>query len=236
MYKKDTGQNLLRYKFKDFKFVVFDYETENLNLCCLNKPWELGYIVVEGGNITKKVNDRILWKDINISEDAKRITKFNLEDYKKTAKDPQEVLNGFEKYLLDPNFIVIHYNGFNFDNYIHQLFREKLGKSPNYSFLYRSIDVLSLCRAFRLGKHPPETREDFFFWQHQLSAFYSNARLRFLRKKQMNGSTTLSSMAKELNVSVAGDAWHNGLYDVEVTWEILKALLWKQEISVKHIT
>ena len=51
----------------------------------------------------------------------------------------------------------------------------------------------------------------------------------------MNGSTTLSSMAKELDVSVAGDAWHNGLYDVQVTWEILKSLFWKLEITSNHI-
>jgi DNA polymerase III epsilon subunit-like protein len=235
MYKKDTGQNLLRYKFKEHKFLVFDYETENLNLCCLNKPWELGYIVVQNGEVIEKVNDRILWKDLNVSEDAKRITKFDIEDYKKTAKDPEKVLSSFEKYLFDPEFTVVHYNGLNFDMYIHQLFREKLGKPPNYSFLYRSLDVLSLCRAFRLEKQPPETREDFFFWQKQLASYYSSPKLRSLRKKQMNGSTTLSSMAKELDVSVAGDAWHNGLYDVQVTWEILKSLFWKLEITSNHI-
>ena len=235
MYKKDTGQNLLRYKFKDHKFIVFDSETENLNLCCLNKPWELGYIVVENGKVTKKVNDRILWKDLNISEEAKRITKFDMADYKKTAKEPEEVLNNFERYLFDKDFTVVHYNGLNFDMYIHQLFREKVGKQSNYSFLYRSLDVLSLCRAFRLEQQPPETREGFFFWQTQLAAYYSSPKLRSVRKKQMKGSTTLSSMAKELDVSVSGDAWHSGLYDVEVTWEILKSLFWKLEISSHHI-
>jgi hypothetical protein len=235
MYKKDTGQNLLRYKFKDFKFVVFDYETENLNLCCLNKPWELGYIVVENGKITKEVNDRILWKDLNISDDAKRITKFDIEEYKNTAKDPKEVLNNFERYLLDKDFIAVHYNGLNFDMYIHQLFRKKLGMLSDYSFLYRSIDVLSLCRAYRLQYQPPETREDFFFWQTQLALYYSHPKLRSIRKKQMNGSTTLSSMAKELDVAVSGDAWHSGLYDVKVTWEVLKSLFWKLEINSSHI-
>ena len=65
--------------------------------------------------------------------------------------------------------------------------------------------------------------------------FYSDKRLRFARKKRLNGSTTLASMAKELNVSVEGDNWHSGLYDVKVTWEVLKALLWKIEISTNHI-
>ena len=64
MYSKDSGQTLLRYHFKDRKFLVFDYETENLNLCCMNKPWELGYIVIENGEIKKSVNDRILWIDV----------------------------------------------------------------------------------------------------------------------------------------------------------------------------
>jgi DNA polymerase III alpha subunit (gram-positive type) len=235
MYNKDTGQNLLRYHFKEKKFLVFDYETENLNLCCMNKPWELGYIVIENGEIKKSVNDRILWKHLNISADAKRITGFDANNYKDTARPPKKALEDFESYLLDKDYTIVHYNGLNFDMYIHQLFRKALGMPPNYSFLYRSLDVLGLCRAYRLGLKLPESREDFFFFQSKLASFYSDQRLRFHRKKKLNGSTTLISMAKELNVSVQGENWHSGLYDVRVTWEVLKALFWKMEITTNHI-
>ena len=95
--------------------------------------------------------------------------------------------------------------------------------------------MLGLCRAYRLGLKLPESREDFFFFQSKLASFYSDQRLRFHRKKKLNGSTTLISMAKELNVSVQGENWHSGLYDVRVTWEVLKALFWKMEITTNHI-
>jgi hypothetical protein len=42
-------------------------------------------------------------------------------------------------------------------------------------------------------------------------------------------------MAKELNISVQGENWHSGLYDVRVTWEVLKALFWKMELTTNHI-
>ena len=41
-------EDLLRFK-KDQKYLVFDYETCNLNLGHLeNKPWQIGFIICKG--------------------------------------------------------------------------------------------------------------------------------------------------------------------------------------------
>ena len=45
---------LLRFK-KDLKYIVFDFETEGLNLR-YSRPWQLGFVVVEAGKITKEYN------------------------------------------------------------------------------------------------------------------------------------------------------------------------------------
>lgn len=228
MVKDNIGENLLRYSFKKHNFVIFDYETENLNLAINNRPWEIGYIVVEGDKIVKEENVRILWKDLNISDDAARITRFNQEEYLKTAQDPEKVLSEFEGYLMNDKYINISYNGLNFDFYLHNLYRTTLGKPINWSFLSRSIDMLTIIRAWRLNMSPPSTLEEFICWQVSLANYKNDLRLRAARKGAPN---TLSSASKELGVSVQGENWHSGLYDVKVTWEVFKKMIWKMEVE-----
>jgi DNA polymerase III epsilon subunit-like protein len=230
MIKTDTGENLLRYHWKDMKFLTLDFESECLSLAIKNKPWEVGYILIESGKITQRHNRRIWWDDLNISKDAARVTRFNYEDYKNTAEPAEEVLEEFESLLYDPSIINVTYNGLNFDNPLHQLWREKLGKPKDWSFLPRSIDVLALSRAYKLGMEPPEEWEDFFCWQYKLANYYSDDRLRQSRKKGV-GSCTLSTMARELGVSVDDNKTHSGLYDVELTWAVLQGLFWKMNLT-----
>ena len=47
-------EDLLRFKF-DQRYVVFDTETEGLNLVS-SKPWQLAWIEAKGKKITKKQN------------------------------------------------------------------------------------------------------------------------------------------------------------------------------------
>lgn len=235
MIKRNTGENLLRYHYKNYKFECHDVESENLNLLTKNKPWELGYILVENGQVVESHNRRIWWDDLDISEDAARITRFNYQDYKNTAEDAEVVLNDFEKLLFDPQIINITYNGLNFDMYLHNLWRKKLGKKVDWSFIPRSIDVLALSRAYRLGLEPPEKFEDFLCWQFKLINYYSDDRTRREKKKLMNGGTGLAAMAKELGVSVDEGKTHQGLYDVELTWEIFKQLMWKLNLTTEHL-
>ena len=68
-------EDLLRFKFNQ-KYVIFDTETEGLNLVT-SKPWQLAWIEAEGKKITKKQNRFLMWEDLNVSEDAARFTGFN---------------------------------------------------------------------------------------------------------------------------------------------------------------
>jgi DNA polymerase III epsilon subunit-like protein len=236
MIKKDTGQNLLRYKLKDFKFLIYDYETCNLNLCIKNLPWEVGYMFIENGEIQVRENRRMKWKDLNLlmSEGAARITHFAYQEYINNSEDAKLVLEEFEKLLFDPSVINVTYNGLNFDMYLHQLWRKELGLPADWSFLFRSIDILSLARAYRLEMQPPEKGEDFFLWQMKLANYYSDPRLRKERKKGLKGCS-LGPMAKELGIPVDDTRTHQGLYDVELTWKILQQLIWKMNLTTDHL-
>ena len=50
------NDELIRFK-KDQKFLVFDYETCNLNLGSFNnKPWQIGYIICDKNKILERYN------------------------------------------------------------------------------------------------------------------------------------------------------------------------------------
>jgi len=235
MIKKNTGENLLRYHWKDYKFCAYDYETESLNLAMGNLTWEIGYMTMENGKETRAYNRNMLWEDLKMSADAARITQFSWANYKAKAEDPRLVLKEFEEILYDKNTVNLTYNGLNFDIYLHQLWRKKLGLEVDWSFLARSIDILALSRAYLLGLEPPESWRDFFFWQKKLINYMSDDRTRKAKKSNLGGSTTLKAMAKNLDIRVDDSKTHQGLYDVQLTWQVFEKLLWKMELTTEHL-
>ena len=141
------NEDLLRFK-KDQKYIVFDFETCNLNLASLNnKPWQLAFIIAEGNRVLEKHDYYIEWEDLNISAEAAKITGFSRSRYDKQKKNAKEVLSHFEKYLYDDEYINVGHNIFGFDIYIHNIFRKNLGLRSDYSFIKRSIDTLSLAKS-----------------------------------------------------------------------------------------
>src|SRR6478736_506679 len=107
---------LLRFKKKQ-KYLVLDEETESLSLTNA-RPWQSTATICEGDNIIKEIDDYILWDDLDISEGAKVITRWNEWDYKKRAISPQKAWKNLEKYLYDPEYLIIGSNLLNFDVYI----------------------------------------------------------------------------------------------------------------------
>lgn len=232
--KDNIGEDLLRYQFHKYKYIIWDLETENLNLF-FNRPWEVGYAVAHGKKIVKRVNKRILWPDLDISPAAAQVCQFDLEEYKATAEDALEVLNEFEGYLYNDEYVSVFYNGINFDSDILQNWRRGVGKESDYSFMGRSLDVLALGRAYN-GSFPlPKTKEEFYEWQHKMLNYLSDPKTRRQRSKEI-GSTTLQKLCAALDVQVDSDGfWHKGLYDVVATFRVLEQLLFKIEITTEHL-
>ena len=117
------NNDLLRFK-KDLNLIVFDYETCNLNLGLdTNKPWQLAFLVIEGGKVTERVDYRLKWDDLEVSPEAAKITGFNKEKHDRDAIDPKIALDHFEKYLYNESFIKAGHNILGFDVYIHNIHR-----------------------------------------------------------------------------------------------------------------
>lgn len=207
--------DLLRHS-KNQKYLIFDFETEGLNLV-YSRPWQLAWSITEGRNIKKSFNKYIWWDDLNVSKEAAEATRFDYEDYRKKAEDPKGVLNLFDKYLLDKDYIVLGHNILGFDVFIYRVLRRYLGEKSNYSdFINRCIDTLAYSRAYKLGINPEPT----VLWQYKMLDTY---------KKRMG--TSLQAMCKEFDIDFDFRMLHDAYYDIEKNFEVFWELLYKLEIK-----
>jgi len=211
------NNHLLRFK-KDARYIVFDYETCGLNLASLNnKPWQLAFLVYENGKITNKHDYYLKWDDLQISEDAKRVTNFKESQYKKYAVDPLEVLNILDRYFYDDNFYIVGHNIIGFDIYIHNIHRILCGKNTDYSYMNRLIDTNCLAKADALKIDFNE--KDFLLWQ---------LKMQNINKKGIK--TNLKFLCEKFKIPFDETKLHNALYDIEKNLDVFKSILWKMEI------
>jgi len=211
-------EHLLRFK-KDQKYLVFDYETCNLNLGLdSNKPWQLGFLTCKGNKILEKFDLMIAWDNINVSADAARITGFSKSKYNKLKKDPQKVLDIFEKHLYDESYMIMGHNILGFDVYIHNLHRKLLKKKPDYSYINRAIDTNCIARGLKNNiKYSKNT--SLIDWQYKL-----------LHHRTKGVKTNLKQLCKDNEIDFDETKLHDALYDVEKTFEVYNKMIWKIEI------
>lgn len=209
---------LLRFN-KSQKYILIDFETESLNLQYgLNKPWQCSYLVCKGGDIVLESDNYIKWPDLKLSEDARRITHFDDNKYNRLAKDPLPILDEFEKYLYDPEYLILFQNGLGFDVYVHNIYRQLMGRKPDFSYIERCIDSNALAKAIakgiKLGKN-----EDRTCWMYRLNDF---------REKGLK--TSLISQLKKYKIEFEEDKLHDGIEDCRLNWEVFKKQIWEVEI------
>lgn len=209
---------MLRFN-KDQKYICFDFETCHLNLLDdSNKPWQLSYLIAQGNNIIKESDNYIYWQDLNISEDAKVITRFDERKYKSLAADPKDILDEFEHYLYDNQYLIIGQNLLGFDVYIHNIYRRLMGKHTDFSYTKRIIDTNCIAKAIK--KDIKLKRDsDFIYWQYKLNDF---------REKGLK--TSIKAQLKEYKIDFDENMLHNSLYDVQMNFRIFQKQLWQTEL------
>lgn len=209
---------MLRYN-KEQKYILFDWETENLNLVnSFNKGWQLSYIVCQGYDILSESDNYIKWPDLNISADAARVTHFDRAKYDRLALPPEPILDEFEKYLYDPEYLILGHNILNFDVYLNNIARKLIGRQPDFSYIPRCIDTNSLAKAIAKGIKLNKD-EDLICWQYRLCDF---------REKGLK--TSMISLLKKYKIDFDENRLHDGLYDAKQNWEVFKKQIWEIEI------
>jgi len=187
-------------------------ETASLNLMMDNKPFECAWITIDRyGNLLSTHQYYLKWPNFRISADAARITRFN-PAWVENGHDPEFVLNAFESYLLDPQYIIAGHALLSFDSRVHQLWRLALGHKRDYSYLPRLIDTNLLSRAYKEGWKPD--RSNLLAWQYKVMAGF-----------RKGIKTNLTLMAKELGVTVDESKMHSASVDLEVNAGVYRKLV-----------
>ncbi len=209
---------MLRYNKKQ-KYICFDFETCNLNLLSLdNKPWQLSYLIAEGKRVISEHDCYIYWEDLKLSEEARKITRFDDDKYRRLAKDPAHHLANFEKYLYDEDYIIIGQNLLGFDVYIHGIYRRLLGKKPDFSYINRIYDTNCIAKAIKKNLNPP-VKEDFIYWQYRLNDY-----------RERNMRTSIKAQLKQYKIDFDENKLHDSLYDIQMNFKIFEKQLWQVEI------
>ena len=209
-------EDLLRFKFNQ-KYVIFDTETEGLNLVT-SKPWQLAWIEAEGKKITKKQNRFLMWDDLNVSEDAAKITGFDKKDYLSKAEDPAVVFKEFMDLISQDDVIVVGQNILGYDLYILGVIARNLNVKIDYSFAKRCFDTKAIATAIAKDNKNPD-KEDFLAWQ-----------LRYLHYRERGLKTNQKFLLQYYDIDFDEKKLHDALYDIEKNFEIFQKQLWELEI------
>ncbi len=206
---------LLRFKNKQ-KYLIFDTETEGLNLV-KSRPWQIAWIVAEGKKIISK-NDRFIkWDNIQVSEGAAKITGFTMEAYERRAENPRQVWNDFAKYLLDPEYIIIGQNLLGFDVYMLNVWRKAMGLPSDYSYVERIIDTKSIATA--IFKNILPEKNNLIAWQYKL-----------LNHREKGLKTSQLTLLKHYDIPHDPKKLHDALYDIEMNFEIFLKQIYDIEV------
>ena len=209
-------EDLLRFKFNQ-KYVIFDTETEGLNLVT-SKPWQLAWIEAEGKQIKKKQNRFLMWEDVNVSEDAARVTGFDHKSYVKQAEDPAIVYEEFINLINQDDVMIIGQNLLGYDIYILGVIARQLGLKIDYSFVNRIFDTKAIATALAKGNKTPDN-DDFASWQIK----WLNYRERGLKSNQ-------KYLLEYYDIDFDPKKLHDALYDIEKNFEIFLKQIWELEI------
>lgn len=203
----------------DQKLIFWDFETCNANIlgCGDNLPWQVGFLVCKGTQILEEHLHFIKWNPLPITAGAARITKFDWEEYKEKAENPKVVRELLEQYLFNPEYYNIAHNGLGFDVYVHNIWRRKMGKPVDWSFLKKTIDTHALAKGSKLGIKFNPQNDNFLSYQYRMLSIVRG-----------DLKTNLTLLGKENKIEFDYDHLHNGLNDVK-----LLKLVWDTDLKWK---
>ena len=192
------------------KYLVFDTETEGLNLFS-SKTWQLSWIVCQGNKVLETHDEFIVHKELNIPEVVKKLTGFNWDTYNRKAKPLDQVWSKFEKYIFDPQYIVVGQNLLGFDVYMLAILQRLLGQEPDYSYLPRIYDTRALGKAYREELDRP--KGNLLSWQYKI-----------INDRSLKAKVSQNQLLKFFDIEFDESKLHNSLYDIQMCYQIFLKL------------
>ena len=210
-------EHLLRFR-KDKKLVFIDCETYNLCLnFCHNVTWQVSMLETDG---TKKTDERdyyIKWDtDFKISDDAKRITRYEDNFVQENGKTVKQTVPTIQKWLDKADYIVGH-NILGFDIYlIKELY--KLHGEDYKPLIPKVIDTNCIARGIKM-EIPYRAGEDFTEYQYRIY----NTRRKGIR-------SNLTALGKEFGIDHDYANLHNALVDLDLNLKVWNKLKYSLEL------
>jgi len=206
-------ENLLRFNF-DQRYLVFDTETEGLNLIS-SRPWQISWLISTGKKVESIHDHFVAWDDLKVSPEAARVTGFNKKKYIERREDPYHVFNLLWTEMGREDTIIVGHNLLQFDIYIINTLRRLCGLKSDWSYLSRLLDTNALAVAIKNGLQSPHTLADgnLLAWQYQLA----HSRKRGVR-------TNMAAMLRHYDIPYDASKLHDAEYDILKNHE----LLWKE--------
>ena len=192
------------------KYIVFDTETEGLNLFS-SKTWQLSRIVCQGSKILETHDEFIAHKELEIPQIVKKLTGFNWSTYNRKSRPLDEVWNKFEKYLFDPQYVIVGQNLLGFDVYMIAILQRLLGQQPDYSYLTRIYDTRALGKAYREEIQKPS--RDFLSWQYKI-----------INDRSLKARASQNQLLKFFDIDFDDGKLHNALYDIKMCFKVFLKL------------
>lgn len=194
---------MLKY---DQKYIVFDTETEGLNLHS-SRPWQIAWIVCQGYKVLETHNRFLSFKDLSIPDVVQKLTGFSWDTYNKKKEDPRKVLSDFESYIYDPQYKIIGQNLLGFDVYMIAELQRMFGKKIDYSYLERILDTRALGKAHREGLDKP--KEDFLSWQYKI-----------INDRSLKAKVSQNQLLKYFDIGFEESKLHDALYDIKMCYNV----------------
>lgn len=210
-------EHLLRFR-KDKKLVFIDCETYNLCLSfCHNVTWQVSMLETDG---TKKTDERdyyIKWDtDFKISDDAKRITRYDDNFVQENGKTLEQTLPTIQKWLDKADYIVGH-NILGFDIYLIKELYKLHGKDYR-PLIPKVIDTNCIARGIKM-EIPYRAGEDFTEYQYRIY----NTRRKGIR-------SNLTGLGKEFGIDHDYANLHNALVDLDLNLKVWNKLKYSLEL------
>ncbi len=147
------------------KYLVFDTETEGLNLHS-SRTWQVSWLICQGDRVLKENDRYISHKDLQINSAVAKLTGFTWEEYDRRKEPLKNVWADFKKDLFNPEYKVIGQNLLGFDVYMVAAIQRSLGETPDYSYLERIYDTRAYGKAYREELDKP--KDNLLSWQYKI--------------------------------------------------------------------
>jgi len=209
--------HLIRFD-EDKTFVFIDCETENLCLNSFNNlPWQIAMIKTKGSQILDSKDYYVGWdRDVNVSVEAARITRFNPVDYDKRKIKFEEIFPTIEDWLDNADYIVGH-NILGFDIYLIKDFYNYVGKDYRH-LMSKIIDTNCIARGVKF-ELPYRTSENFLEYQYKL-----------VHERRKGIKTNLTALGREFQIEHDYDRLHDALVDLELNLKVWNQLKYQLEM------